>query len=198
MDLATLVFLILIPIGIAVGIFGAVAGLGGGVLMVPILSLGIFVFSEPFVNTVSYATTISSTVILFTAISGSIAFAIQKKIDYVVGLLSAPFTMLGSYLGKLSQSKIVGTTHGETVVLFLFVILLLATSVRMIYKVIISKRKAKNSLENNQKDGNLTITESPIEDSQAEPSRFKLLLDKLTLNGFVALQIFRPCSIKLI
>ncbi|MBN1330574.1 MAG: sulfite exporter TauE/SafE family protein [Candidatus Heimdallarchaeota archaeon] len=184
MDLATIVFLILIPIGIATGIFGALTGLGGGVLMVPILSLGIFLFSEPYLNTVSYATTISSTVILFIAISGTIAFGIQRKIDYIVGLLSAPFAMLGSYLGKLSQTKIIETANGEAVVLILFVILLLVTSARMIYKIIISKRKAKKALENNQKN-ELSNTEFIVNEVENKPSRYKLFLDKLTLDRVI-------------
>ncbi|HUT80998.1 MAG TPA: sulfite exporter TauE/SafE family protein [Candidatus Bathyarchaeia archaeon] len=184
MDLV-FVFLILIPIGIAVGIFGAITGLGGGVLMVPTLALGIFLFSNPISNDITYATTISSTVILFTAISGSVAFAIQRKIDYVVGLASAPFTMLGSYLGKFTQQKIEATANGETIVLFFFVILLLATSARMIYKVIATKRKAMKAQTNDLKTENLMNPEPQVKGTDVQPTRYKLFLDKLTLNRVV-------------
>lgn len=167
------IFFILIPIGLAVGIFAAITGLGGGVLMVPILFLGIFAFSEPLFDSIKYATTISSTVIIFTAISGTIAFVIQKRIDYIVALLCAPFTIAGAYLGKFAQNKI-----DETTVLIFFAILLVLTAARMTFKVISTKRQEKqeNQLEDSKNEnGN---NEKTIED---EPSRFKLLLDKLTL-----------------
>ena len=94
------VFFILIPIGIAVGIFAAITGLGGGVLMVPILFYGVFLLFDPsteylITNLFKYATTISSTFIIFTAISATIAFSIQKRIDYLVGIISVPFTIAG-------------------------------------------------------------------------------------------------------
>jgi len=169
------VFFILIPIGLAVGIFAAITGLGGGVLMVPILFLGIFAFYDPSVDdAIKYATTISSTVIIFTALSGTIAFSIQKRIDYIVGLLCAPFTIAGAYLGKFTQSKI-----DESVVLIFFAILLILTAGRMLYKIINTKRKDRLVNETISIENENQITSILNEE---EPSRFKLLLDKLTLN----------------
>ena len=167
------IFFILIPIGLAVGIFAAITGLGGGVLMVPILFLGIFAFSEPFLDSIKYATTISSTVIIFTAASGTIAFSIQKRIDYIVGLLCAPFTIAGSFLGKWAQNKI-----NETVVLVFFAILLVLTAVRMYYKVVSSRREEKQNNTLNSKNNHNNSIEEEIEE---EPSRFKLTLDRLTI-----------------
>jgi len=172
------VFFILIPIGLAVGIFAAITGLGGGVLMVPILFYAVFLMFDPttaygIIDVFKYATTISSTVILFTAISATIAFSFQKRIDYLVGILSVPFTIAGSYLGKFTQSKI-----DEVYVLIFFAILLMLTAIRMLYKVINSRRKEKleavneNVISNDQKENEL---------SKEEPTRFKLLLNKLTL-----------------
>ena len=170
------IFFILIPIGLAVGIFAAITGLGGGVLMVPILYLGIFLFSNPIDSSIKYATTISSTVILFTATSGTIAFSIQKRIDYIVGILCAPFTILGAWLGKLAQ-----TESAEVYVLIFFAVLLAATAVRMYAKVFISKRQAKkqNQVENSNEN---PLKENESKEENLEPSRFKLFLDKMTLN----------------
>jgi uncharacterized membrane protein YfcA len=171
------VFFILIPIGIVVGIFAAITGLGGGVLMVPVLFYAAFALFDPVANygisdVFKYATTISSTVILFTATSATIAFSIQKRIDYLVGILCVPFTIAGSFLGKLTQSKI-----DETIVLVFFAILLFLTAIRMVYKVI-SPRLKKSKM----KDNDIVIS-VPVEDVETEekPSRFKLLLDRLTL-----------------
>ncbi|NHK30297.1 MAG: sulfite exporter TauE/SafE family protein [Asgard group archaeon] len=168
------VFFILIPIGLIVGIFAAITGLGGGVLMVPILFLGIFAFSDPLLDTIKYATTISSTVILFTATSATIAFSIQKRIDYVVGLLCAPFTIAGAYLGKFTQAKI-----DESIVLVFFAVLLVLTAARMLYKIITTRRKALSETITNSNIDDELIEDNEI--NKAEPKRFKLFLDKLTL-----------------
>jgi len=183
------VFFLLIPIGLAVGIFAAITGLGGGVLMVPIIYLGIFLLTNPAVpDPLKYATTISSTVIIFTALSGTIAFSIQKRIDYFVGLLCAPFTIAGAYLGKFTQSVI-----DETYVLIFFTILLFLTAIRMYYKVIHSRRKAKlaavaegnatSSVSKEQGEENKEVESH--EEAQAKPNRFLLALDKLTLQRVV-------------
>ncbi|NHJ32488.1 MAG: sulfite exporter TauE/SafE family protein [Asgard group archaeon] len=173
------VFFILIPIGLAIGIFAAITGLGGGVLMVPILFYAAFLMFDPvaaygIVDVFKYATTISSTVIIFTAISATIAFSFQKRIDYLVGILCVPFTIAGSFLGKFAQSKI-----DENYVLIFFAILLFLTAVRMIYKVISSRRK-----EQLQNANDVLLAENPEKENPSgeTPSRFKLLLEKLTLD----------------
>ncbi len=178
------VFFLLIPIGLAVGIFAAITGLGGGVLMVPIIYLGIFLLTNPAVpDHLKYATTISSTVIIFTAISGTIAFSIQKRIDYLVGVLCAPFTITGAYLGKYTQAII-----DETYVLIFFAILLFLTAVRMYYKVINSRRKAKqaaNSAAAKEQSDELSST-NKAEEHKEEPNRFLKALDKMTLKRVVS------------
>jgi hypothetical protein len=173
-------FLILIPIGIAVGIVAALSGLGGGILMVPILYFGIFTFAEVISNTWAYATTISSTVIIFTAISGTIAFSIQKRVDYVVGLTCAPFTIAGAFIGKYTQQF-----GGEIFLKAFFVVLLVLTAIRMIYKVVKTKRmKAEEQGQVNPNSGCPPKTEingENLEVVQNEPSRYRQFLDKLTL-----------------
>ncbi|NHJ46835.1 MAG: sulfite exporter TauE/SafE family protein [Asgard group archaeon] len=169
------VFFILIPIGLAVGIFAAITGLGGGVLMVPILLHGIFAFSDPVLDTIKYATTISSTVIIFTAASGAIAFSIQKRIDYIVGLLCVPFTIGGATLGKYAQSEL-----AEDIILVFFAILLILTAIRMFYKIIISRRKALKVNNNNSTENEKEIENDKTKEEIDEPSRFKLFLNKLT------------------
>jgi len=172
------VFFILIPIGIVVGIVAALTGLGGGVLMVPILYFGIFAFAETIITDLTqlfaYATTISSTVIIFTAASGTIAFSIQKRIDFIVGLVCVPFTIAGSYIGKHFQ-----TESGEFYLKIFFIVLLVLTSIRMTYKVV----KTRRALQiNNQKDTPIEdIKDEVTEEAPKEPTKFRLFLDKLTL-----------------
>ncbi|MBD3192220.1 MAG: TSUP family transporter [Candidatus Heimdallarchaeota archaeon] len=180
-------FFILIPIGIGVGILAAITGLGGGVLMVPILTFGIFSFyQEPVLAILGltvpeteilmvYATTISSTVIIFTGLSGTIAYSFQKRIDYVVGLISAVFTIGGAFLGKSTQVK------SELAVAIFFAVLLLLTAIRMTYKVVASKREEQSvepmSVPNPVESGDHEENQQPVQ----EPSRLALFLDKLIL-----------------
>lgn len=172
------VFFILIPIGIVVGIVAALTGLGGGVLMVPILFFAVFRFAETIITDpgmlFAYATTISSTVIIFTAASGTIAFSIQKRIDYIVGLVCAPFAIAGSIIGKHFQ-----TASGEIYLKIFFIVLLVLTSVRMIYKVIKTKRENKIAEQND-----CPVVETSEEKTEEEikiPTKFHVFLDKLTL-----------------
>ncbi|MHA1461806.1 MAG: sulfite exporter TauE/SafE family protein [Candidatus Heimdallarchaeota archaeon] len=132
------IFFILIPIAIAVGILAALIGIGGGVLMVPIIAYIVFEFmvigtseivAEPELI-MKYATTISSSVIIFTGLSGTVAFSIQKRVDFVVGSLSAVFAVGGAILGKWMQ-----TLFDNTILSIIFAGLLIVTSIRMFYKV---------------------------------------------------------------
>jgi uncharacterized membrane protein YfcA len=78
-------------IGFGAAIIGALIGVGGGFLMVPIL---IFMgFSK------DYAPVISIFVIIFTALSASVKYARNKSINYRLGLIYAPFTIIGALLG---------------------------------------------------------------------------------------------------
>ncbi len=84
----------LIPLGFVAGIVGSIIGLGGGIIIVPVLTfLG-----------VTPAVTASSS--LFAAFSNSVAstasYAKQKRIDYKIGLklgmMSVPGTVLGAFV----------------------------------------------------------------------------------------------------
>jgi uncharacterized membrane protein YfcA len=89
MDLLEIILYLVIGFGAA--IIGALIGVGGGFLMIPIL---IFMgFSK------DYAPVISIFVIIFTALSASIKYARKKSINYRLGLLYAPFTIIGALLG---------------------------------------------------------------------------------------------------
>ncbi|MGI0004049.1 MAG: sulfite exporter TauE/SafE family protein [Candidatus Nitrosotenuis sp.] len=84
----------LISLGFIAGIVGSIVGLGGGIIIVPVLTfLGV-------------APTVASSSSLFAAFSNSIAsttsYAKQKRIDYKIGLrlglMSIPGTVLGAFV----------------------------------------------------------------------------------------------------
>ncbi len=86
-------FFILMIIGFIIGTFGTLIGAGGGFLLVPLLLL-----THPHMPTET-VTAISIAIVAVNAISGSIAYAKSKRIDYKAGLLFAGFTIPGSIAG---------------------------------------------------------------------------------------------------
>lgn len=84
----------LIPLGFVAGVIGSIIGLGGGIVVVPVLTfLGV-------------PHTISSSSSLFAAFSNSVASTVsyskQKRVDYKtglrLGLMSIPGTILGAVI----------------------------------------------------------------------------------------------------
>lgn len=84
----------LIPLGFAAGVLGSMIGLGGGIIVVPVLTF----FGFP--------PTLAASNSLFAALSNAaastISYSRQKRIDYPIGLklglLSIPGTILGAYV----------------------------------------------------------------------------------------------------
>jgi len=84
----------LIPLGFIAGVVGSIVGLGGGIIIVPVLTL------------LGVAPTAASSSSLFAAFSNSVAstasYAKQKRIDYKtglnLGLMSIPGAILGAFV----------------------------------------------------------------------------------------------------
>jgi len=93
-------FLWLVPLGFIVGTFGTLIGAGGGFILVPILLL---IYPDRSPETI---TAISLAVVFFNSLSGTVAYARMKKIDYKSGLIFAAATLPGSILGSLTVSLI--------------------------------------------------------------------------------------------
>jgi uncharacterized membrane protein YfcA len=84
---------ILLLIGFLIGTFGTLIGAGGGFILVPLLIL-----SHPGMPP-EQITAISIAVVAANAVSGSIAYARSKKIDYKAGLIFGLSTIPGSVAG---------------------------------------------------------------------------------------------------
>ncbi len=93
-------YLWLIPIGLAIGAYGTLIGAGGGFVLVPFL-LVLYPRESP-----EIITSISLAVVFFNALSGSIAYARMRRIDYTSGLLFSAATVPGAILGALSTGYI--------------------------------------------------------------------------------------------
>ncbi len=88
--------LILIGLGgaaVFIGLIASMIGVGGGIFMVPLLSLA------HLVGTTQEAVGTSLAAIIFTSISSSLAYRRQKVLDLKLGLAVMPGAVLGAWLG---------------------------------------------------------------------------------------------------
>lgn len=113
----------LVLLGAAVGTFGTMIGAGGGFILVPVL---LFLYPQEKPEVV---TAISLAVVFCNALSGSIAYARNKRIDYKSGVVFAIASVPGAILGVLS-------THWISRELFepIFGIGLIAISLYLLFK----------------------------------------------------------------
>ena len=104
-----------IPIGFLVGTYGTIIGAGGGFIIVPLL---VFLFPA---DSPSMITAASLAVIFVNATSGTIAYAVQKRISYKTGILFAaatiPGALLGSWLTHFIPRRLFGGFFGGLLVL---------------------------------------------------------------------------------
>src|SRR5690349_9856703 len=95
-----LVYLWLLPLGLAIGAFGTLIGAGGGFILVPILLL---VYPD---EPTELITSISLAVVFFNASSGSWAYSRMKRVDYKSGVIFAIATIPGAILGAVSTAYV--------------------------------------------------------------------------------------------
>lgn len=88
-------FLVLIPLGFAIGAFGTLVGAGGGFVLVPVLLL-LYPDRDP-----KTITAMSLLVVFANATSGSIAYARQRRIDYRSGGWFALAALPGATAGAI-------------------------------------------------------------------------------------------------
>lgn len=103
MDLSWLVeakYLWLVPLGFALGAYGTLIGAGGGFVLVPVLLL-LYPDESP-----EIIASIALAVVFFNALSGSIAYARLKRIDFKSGTIFSVATIPGAILGALGTSYI--------------------------------------------------------------------------------------------
>jgi len=101
--------LLLPPMAFLVGIISAMVGVGGGVFIVPILSLIFGLSPHQAVGT-------SLAAVIFTSLSSALGYWRQRRIDYRVGTLltvtTTPGALVGAYLTTLLTTRALGLTFG--------------------------------------------------------------------------------------
>jgi uncharacterized membrane protein YfcA len=106
---------LLLPLaGFLIGAVAAMAGVGGGAFIVPLLTLA-FAFPP------DHAIGTSLTVIVFTAVAATLGYSRQRRIYYKTGLLLAvltvPGAVLGAYLTVILPASLLGLIFGVFLVL---------------------------------------------------------------------------------
>jgi hypothetical protein len=121
---------LLLPIfGFLIGTVASMAGIGGGVFIVPLLTL-MYGFAP------AQAVGTSLTTIIFTSIASAANYSRQKRIYYKTGLILAVTTVPGAYLGAYLTSIIPAQQLGLIFGFFLFFV-----SLRMLLNSDFSKPK---------------------------------------------------------
>lgn len=101
--------LILISIGLAAGTLGSLVGLGGGIIIVPMLLNIDHILSAFSTVPIQVAVGTSLITIVFSSLSSTLTYHKQKRIDIKSGLLfligSVPGSFIGSYVNTLIDSE---------------------------------------------------------------------------------------------
>ena len=127
---------ILLPfLGFLIGIVASMVGVGGGVFIVPLLTLA-YGFSP------SEAVGTSLATIIFTSLASTANYSRQKRIYYKTGLILAlttvPGAFLGAYLTSIIEERLLGLIFG----IFLFFVAL-----RMILRLNFSRSEKEKSAD---------------------------------------------------
>ncbi|MGD9734125.1 MAG: sulfite exporter TauE/SafE family protein [Solirubrobacterales bacterium] len=93
-------YVLLALLGLAVGAFGTLVGAGGGFILTPVLLI-LYPNLAP-----ATITSISLLVVFFNALSGSLAYARLRRIDYRSGARFAAAAIPGSVLGALAVRSV--------------------------------------------------------------------------------------------
>ena len=101
----------LVAIGLAAGLFSALFGVGGGILIVPLL-LGVAAFGA------REATATSLGAIVVTATAGAALYALHDKVNPGYAALVGVPAMAGALVGTAAQQRI--STRALTLVFALF------------------------------------------------------------------------------
>ena len=83
---------VLFALGVGIGVLGTLIGAGGGWMIVPLLLVGYQFTPQQAVGT-------SLAVVFLNALSGSIAYMVQRRVLYFMGLAFAAATIPGALLG---------------------------------------------------------------------------------------------------
>lgn len=94
-------FILFLLLGIGVGVFGSLVGIGGGLICVPVF---IFFMSQggiyPYFSTAAQITGTSLFIVFANAVSGALAYVRQKRVFFHAAIPFALATLPGAFMGS--------------------------------------------------------------------------------------------------
>ncbi len=124
MELSFYLVSLLILLGLLSGMVSAIAGIGGGVFFVAIMTLLFFI-------PINIAIDTSTFVILFSSLAGFITYLRQKRTSVKLSLFFSAFSIIGSILATILFLFI---SIDNSMLKFLFAVTMLIAGFNMIYK----------------------------------------------------------------
>jgi len=167
MELTFYLVSLLILFGLLSGIVSAIAGIGGGVFFVSIMTLLFFI-------PINIAVDTSTFVILFSSLAGFITYLRQKRTRIKLSLFFGVFSIIGSILATILFSLI---KIDNSILKILFAVTLLIAGFNMIYKA----TKAKNGADKQE----VNHTEFSLNNDEHKIN-FKKSIPLFILAGFAA------------
>ena len=107
--------LILLSIGFALGVVSMAIGVGGSIILTPLL-VGFFHF--PLKKAISAGLFF----VVFSSVSGAISQSMSGNVDYVSGILIGAASLVGVYLGIIKKDAIAHAMQRRLIVLFYVVV----------------------------------------------------------------------------
>jgi len=144
MEFTLTIIVLLIFLGFLSGTVSVIAGVGGGVFFVSIMTLLFFIPINTAVSTSTY-------IILFSSLAGFISYLKQKRTNFKLSMLFAIFSILGSIIASIIFSFI---QIEATLLKILFACTLLIAGVNMLYK---TSKARKNMIETDLHELNFTL-----------------------------------------
>jgi len=167
MELSFYLVSLLILLGLLSGMVSAIAGIGGGVFFVSIMTLLFFI-------PINIAIDTSTFVILFSSLAGFITYLRQKRTSIKLSLFFSVFSIIGSILATILFSVI---SIDNSMLKFLFALTMLIAGFNMIYKA----AKAKNG-EDKQEVNHIEFSLN----NESDKISFKKSIPLFILAGFTA------------
>lgn len=133
--------------GFFIGIAAALSGVGGGIFIVPILSLFYGLSGDLIVS----ATATSLATIIITSVASTFNYSRQKRVYYKVGLVLAVATAPGAYVGsQLPTIPVVKQWLGPVFGVFLIIV-----AAQLIHRALSTKNVERCGEKDNVFEGNL-------------------------------------------
>jgi uncharacterized membrane protein YfcA len=133
MELTIPITILLLLVGFLSAIIAVIAGVGGGVFYVSIMTIFFFV-------PINIAVDTSTFIILIASFIGFLSYLKQKRTNIRLSLIFAVFSILGSILATILFSFV---SIENQILKIIFAITLLIAGLNMIYKAIKSNKKRK-------------------------------------------------------